>query len=100
MPPDQKPAGQNIQWIPGYWAWDVSRNDFLWISGIWRKPPPNSQWVPGYWHEVDGGHQWVSGTWIPVSSRARTRARASSRTCPRPRQASKPAQTLLNRQPM
>ena len=20
MPPDQKPAGQNIQWIPGYWA--------------------------------------------------------------------------------
>ena len=23
MPPDQKPSGQNIQWIPGYWAWDV-----------------------------------------------------------------------------
>ena len=68
MPPDQKPAGQNIQWIPGYWAWDISRNDFLWISGIWREPPPNSQWVPGYWNEVDGGHQWVSGTWIPVSS--------------------------------
>ncbi len=27
MPPDQKPAGQNVQWIPGYWSWDVSRND-------------------------------------------------------------------------
>ena len=23
LPPDQKPSGQNIQWIPGYWAWDV-----------------------------------------------------------------------------
>ncbi len=67
-PPDQKPAGQNVQWIPGYWNWDVSRNDFIWVSGIWREPPPNSQWVPGYWHDVDGGHQWVAGTWIPVST--------------------------------
>ncbi len=23
-PPDQKPSGQNIQWIPGYWAWDTT----------------------------------------------------------------------------
>jgi hypothetical protein len=68
MPPDQKPAGQNVQWIPGYWGWDVSRNDFLWVSGIWRDPPPNSQWVPGYWHQVEGGNQWVAGTWIPVST--------------------------------
>ncbi len=68
MPPDQKPAGQNVQWIPGYWSWDVSRDDFIWISGIWREPPPNSQWVPGYWHQVEGGSQWVPGTWIPISS--------------------------------
>ena len=67
-PPDQKPAGQNVQWIPGYWAWDVSRNDYIWVSGIWREPPPNSQWVPGYWHQIDEGHQWVAGTWIPVST--------------------------------
>jgi len=66
MPPDQKPAGQNIQWIPGYWGWDVSRNDYIWISGIWREPPPNSQWVPGYWNQVNDGHQWVPGTWIPI----------------------------------
>ena len=68
MPPDQKPAGQNVQWIPGYWSWDVSRDDFIWISGIWREPPPNNQWVPGYWHQVDGAYQWVSGTWIPIAT--------------------------------
>jgi WXXGXW repeat (2 copies) len=68
MPPDQKPAGQNVQWISGYWSWDVSRDDFIWISGIWREPPPNNQWVPGYWHQVDGGSQWVPGTWIPVGT--------------------------------
>jgi hypothetical protein len=68
MPPDQKPSGQNIQWIPGYWAWDVSRDDYLWVSGIWREPPPSTQWVPGYWHPVDGGYQWVPGSWMPASS--------------------------------
>ncbi len=68
IPPDQKPAGQNIQWIPGYWGWDQTRNDFLWISGIWREPPPNSQWVPGYWNQVDSGHQWVPGAWVPAAT--------------------------------
>ena len=37
-PPDQKPAGQNVQWISGYWSWDASRDDFLWVSGVWRDP--------------------------------------------------------------
>ena len=78
MPPDQKPAGQNVQWIPGYWSWDVSRNDYLWVSGIWREPPPNSQWVPGYWHQVEGGSQWVPGTWIPVELGSRRRDRLRS----------------------
>ena len=68
LPPDQKPSGQNIQWIPGYWAWDTTRNDYLWVSGVWREPPPNTQWVPGYWHQVDDGNQWVPGSWMPASA--------------------------------
>jgi hypothetical protein len=70
LPPDQKPAGQNVQWISGYWSWDQSRNDFLWVSGVWREPPPGRQWVPGYWHQVEGGYQWVPGAWVPVNSQA------------------------------
>src|SRR5258706_11576690 len=27
LPPDQKPDGPNVQWIPGYWAWDEERSD-------------------------------------------------------------------------
>ncbi len=61
--PDQRPAGDNVAWIPGYWGWDEDQNDFLWISGIWRNLPPGREWVPGYWSAVDTGHQWTSGYW-------------------------------------
>jgi hypothetical protein len=63
MPPDQKPEGANVQWIPGYWAWDDDRNDFIWVSGLWRDIPPGRQWVPGYWAQADGGFRWVPGFW-------------------------------------
>jgi hypothetical protein len=66
LPPDQKPEGNNVQWIPGYWAWDEDRNDFLWVSGIWRDIPPGQQWVPGHWEAVDDGSQWVAGYWTPL----------------------------------
>ena len=65
-PPDRKPAGDNVQWIPGYWDWDKDRNDFLWVSGFWRIPPPGRKWVAGYWHEVQGGWQHVPGYWAPA----------------------------------
>jgi hypothetical protein len=69
-PPDQKPTGQNVQWISGYWSWDASRDDFLWVSGVWREPPPGRQWVPGYWNQVEGGYQWVAGAWVPLRQAA------------------------------
>ena len=62
IPPDQKPEG-DVQWIPGYWAWDDDRTDFIWVSGIWRAIPPDRQWVPGYWFKSRKGFQWVSGYW-------------------------------------
>jgi hypothetical protein len=65
MPPDQKPDGANVQWIPGYWGWDDQRNDYIWVSGVWRDIPPGRQWVPGYWNQVDSGFQWVPGAWMP-----------------------------------
>ena len=32
-PPAQKPDIDNVQWVPGYWAWDPPQQQFLWISG-------------------------------------------------------------------
>jgi hypothetical protein len=61
-PPDQKPEG-NVQWIPGYWAWDYDGGHFLWVSGFWRLPPPGRRWVPGAWNRVTDGWQWTPGFW-------------------------------------
>jgi hypothetical protein len=66
-PPEQKPEGDNVLWIPGYWSWDDEQKDFLWVSGFWRVPPPGRRWVPGYWTEAEGGWQWVPGFWSAAS---------------------------------
>ncbi len=63
LPPDQKPEGDNVQWIPGYWSWDEENSQFIWVSGFWRQPPPGRVWVPGSWREVKGGWQYVPGFW-------------------------------------
>src|ERR1043165_1587448 len=62
-PPEQKPEAENAQWIPGYWAWDSARQDYLWVSGVYRVPPQGRTYVPGYWTETAEGWRWVPGFW-------------------------------------
>src|SRR5262249_23704527 len=69
VPAEQKPVGEDVQWLPGYWAWDVDRNDYLWVSGFWRVAPPERSWLPGHWQEVKGGWQWGPGFWGPGKQR-------------------------------
>lgn len=63
LPPEIKPEGDDVEWIPGYWYWDDERDDYIWISGVWRNPPPGRRWIPGYWTELDGKYRRVSGMW-------------------------------------
>jgi hypothetical protein len=65
-PPEQKPEGDNVRWVPGYWAWDTDKNDYVWVSGFWRVMPSDRKWVPGYWRNTDDGWQWVPGFWAPA----------------------------------
>ncbi len=68
LPPEERPAGDNISWIPGYWGWDDEQSDYLWISGTWRALPPGRQWTTGYWATSGQGYQWISGYWADSSA--------------------------------
>src|SRR5262249_54547157 len=67
VPPDVVPTrlGTDIQWVPGYWGWQNTVG-FIWVSGIWRDPPPEMRWLPGYWARTESGAGWVPGFWPPV----------------------------------
>jgi len=71
-PPGRRLEGDDVIWIPGYWVWEADLNDFLWVSGIWRLPPPGHKWAGGYWHLGDHGQQWVSGFWAPPDTASLT----------------------------
>jgi hypothetical protein len=58
----------NTVWIPGYWAWSDEVHDFVWVSGIWRAPPPGHQWVSGYWQNFPEGWAYVRGFWTPITN--------------------------------
>ena len=70
VPPPEQPRGDQYTWVPGYWAWDSDRSDYIWVSGCWRAVPPGMAWVPGYWSQTADGWQWVAGFWTPVDSGA------------------------------
>lgn len=53
-------------WIPGYWGWSNKHNQFFWVSGTWRRPPPGHHWVPGYWKNYPAGWTWIRGFWSSV----------------------------------
>jgi len=72
IPPSERPEGNNVTWIPGYWAWDDERNDFLWVSGVWRALPPGRSWTPGYWGKITDGYQWTSGYWADAKAEETT----------------------------
>ena len=67
MPPEIKPDSSAV-WFSGYWAWDDEREDFIWVSGVYRVLPPGQRWIPGYWRQTSGGYQWVAGFWTPAEA--------------------------------
>jgi WXXGXW repeat (2 copies) len=69
-PPDQRPAGGDIRWMPGYWQFDGEEKDYLWVSGFWRDVPPGRRWVPGAWQEAADGWHRAAGFWAAADAEA------------------------------
>lgn len=54
------------EWISGYWKWDLNANDFVWVSGVWRRPPPGHQWIAGFWKKYDQEWVRIPGYWSRI----------------------------------
>jgi hypothetical protein len=63
LPPEPKPAGDDVVWASGYWIWDTSRDDWKWVHGVWGHAPPGRRWMPGYWSMAADGWCWKPGFW-------------------------------------
>jgi hypothetical protein len=63
QPSEPKPAGDDVIWAPGYWIWDTSEDNWLWVRGVWVHAPPGRRWFPGYWSVAADGWRWVPGYW-------------------------------------
>lgn len=61
-PPPQSETSGAI-WIPGYWYWSRDEGDFIWVSGVWRKPPLHHHWIQGLWMNYQFGWVWLKGFW-------------------------------------
>ncbi len=66
-PPETKPDGENVKWVPGYWQWDAEKQDHIWISGFWRNVPAGRDWQAGKWTEKNGQWHYAPGFWRPVT---------------------------------
>lgn len=73
LPPEEKPSGDNVQWISGYWQWDIEKKDFIWVSGFWRNTPPGRDWHAGEWKNENGQHRYIPGYWKPSNDTNRRR---------------------------
>jgi hypothetical protein len=70
IPPSERPATSAAIWIPGYWGWNEASDDFVWVSGVWRVPPPHHRWNPGQWSKAGDGSRWVPGYWTAEDLRS------------------------------
>ncbi len=68
QPPQDKPSGERVTWISGYWSWSEEANKYVWVSGLYRNVPPGRSWVSGYWSETSEGYRWTSGYWTQAGA--------------------------------
>ena len=69
VPPEPKPEGAGVKFLPGYWHWDAEREDFVWVCGCYRTAPPERTWEPGRWKEANKVWTYFPGYWRPTDAK-------------------------------
>src|ERR1700677_2488510 len=54
-------------WVPGYWAYDYSYNDYYWVPGTWVPAPQVGYlWTPPWWGWGGSAFIFHAGYWGPT----------------------------------
>ncbi len=59
----QRPFAGHV-WAPGYWRWNSSRGDFVWVHGRWIQSRRGSRWQEPHWRRHNGQWILVEGRWV------------------------------------
>jgi hypothetical protein len=58
------PAVTGQVWIPGYYNFDASINNYVWVPGHYEAPPaPERTWVEPRYERHHGDYIYVPGHW-------------------------------------
>lgn len=75
-----KPAvREGMQWVDGYWSFDKSAGDFVWVTGTLRRAPQGAAWVAGQWSQTAEGYVRTPGYWkVAGEAQAAVNAQANA----------------------
>lgn len=66
IPPQTDPK---TRWIPGYWEFSKEHDEYVWVSGVWRRPPPGRSWIEGRYEQYPEGWVRIPGFWSAIPAR-------------------------------
>ncbi len=51
-------------WVPGYHRWDYGARAYVWVPGVWQRPPhPGARWIAPRYARRGGHYGFVAGHW-------------------------------------
>ncbi len=56
--------GPGYFWVPGHWDWAPAQRNYVWVGGVWARPPfRHAVWVGPRWRRIGGRAYFVGGHW-------------------------------------
>ncbi len=60
---EEESPKDNSFWIPGYWSYDKSSDDYSWLNGRWEQLDPDWVFVPSHYTWREDGYVFIAGYW-------------------------------------
>ena len=73
----------DYHWVTGYYRWEGSQKEYVWVRGGWEKVIPNHRWLKGRYRTIVLGEvrveEWTPGRWVERRRSAAPQVQGTSR---------------------